>query len=166
MTDKLPENLLRLFTPRPPVRWVSSVDQPLEKRKTTQIDGIGAYLARAKEVDEKYKHLEQPTTESEAQKRDRIKAENRAKSEYMKAEGFKEACKCSLADRRNLHVELTISQSSLRKTRRSPAIPRRPCSSAALPTVPRKTTSRMLSLVGVVAKLRCVLLQIILSPID
>ncbi|CZS95877.1 related to U1 small nuclear ribonucleoprotein [Rhynchosporium agropyri] len=80
MTDKLPPNLLALFAPRPPLRWVPPSDHPAEDRKTANISGLASFLpqlAEYKETD----HYE--PTESWLQKKDRIKAEKREAQEAI-----------------------------------------------------------------------------------
>ena len=94
MTAQLPENLFRLFYPRPPLRFLPPTDHDPAKRHTMPITGLAAVLAQAKEVDAKYKDVETPTTESPIEKRARVKAENREKAEYMRTDGLKE-CKLS-----------------------------------------------------------------------
>jgi U1 small nuclear ribonucleoprotein 70kDa len=47
-------------------------------------------LAQAKEVDEKYKHLEHPPTESWLEKRDRVKLEKEGKLQHLLTDGRKE----------------------------------------------------------------------------
>jgi hypothetical protein len=87
MTDKLPPNLLALFTARPPLRWVPPCDTEPSQRKTPAITPVAPALAQAKEVDEKYKHLEHPPTESWLEKRDRIKLEKEKKLQHLRNEG-------------------------------------------------------------------------------
>lgn len=70
MTDKLPPNLLALFAPRPPVRYLPAADAALGERKTAKIDGLAQYL-------EAFKAAE-PTddwTESWLERRDRLQLE-------------------------------------------------------------------------------------------
>ena len=72
MTDKLPPNLLALFAPRPPLRWVDPPDHAPEKRKTAPIDGVAGFLGEL----QKYKQTDvYKPTESWLQARDRKKRE-------------------------------------------------------------------------------------------
>jgi len=90
MTDKLPPNLLALFTARPPLRWVPPCDTEPSQRKTPAITAVAPALTQAKEVDEKYKHLEHPPTESWLEKRDRVKLEKEEKLQHLHTEGRNE----------------------------------------------------------------------------
>jgi hypothetical protein len=87
MTDKLPPNLLALFAPRPPLRWVPPSDFAPEKRKTAPISGVAAYLSALQEYKET--DVYEPT-ESWLQRKDRIKLEKKAKMEKMMGEGIKD----------------------------------------------------------------------------
>lgn len=80
MTDKLPPNLLALFAPRPPLRWVEAPDYAPEKRKTAQIGGVAAFLPEL----QKYKETDsyQPT-ESWLEAYDRKKLEKKAAIEDL-----------------------------------------------------------------------------------
>lgn len=72
MTDKLPPNLLALFAPRPPLRWVPPSDHAPEERRTANISGVADFLPALqlyKETD-MYK-----PTESWLQMKDRKKLE-------------------------------------------------------------------------------------------
>lgn len=89
MTDKLPPNLLALFQPRPPLRYIPPQDTSPEDRalKQSQISGIAEFLpvlADYKETDEYH------PTESWLQRKERLKAEKRARLEEMAREDFKE----------------------------------------------------------------------------
>lgn len=75
MTDKLPPNLLALFAPRPPLRWVEPTDHAPEKRRTRAIAGVAQYLGEL----QKYKETDHFTpTESWLEARDRKKEEKKA----------------------------------------------------------------------------------------
>ncbi|KAI0834996.1 U1 small nuclear ribonucleoprotein of 70kDa MW N terminal-domain-containing protein [Hypoxylon sp. FL0890] len=80
MTDKLPPNLLALFAPRPPLRWVPAPDFPPEQRKTHPITGVAQYLPAL--FDYKDNDGYQPT-ESWLQMRDRKKLEKKARQEKI-----------------------------------------------------------------------------------
>jgi U1 small nuclear ribonucleoprotein len=87
MTDKLPPNLLALFAPRPPLRYILPGDFAPEDRKTVKIDGVGSYLAALKEYKETDVYEQ---TESWLQHHDRVKQEKKAKLEYLMKEGVKD----------------------------------------------------------------------------
>lgn len=93
MTDKLPPQLLALFAPRPPLRWVPQADQASEQRKTAVISGLADYLPAL----HAYKDSDgfQPT-ESWLQMRDRKKREAKLKQEKLLTEAPL-ACECSQA---------------------------------------------------------------------
>ncbi|KAI0902638.1 U1 small nuclear ribonucleoprotein of 70kDa MW N terminal-domain-containing protein [Annulohypoxylon nitens] len=84
MTDKLPPNLLALFAPRPPLRWVPAPDFPPEQRKTHAITGLSEYLPAL--VAYKDKDGYRPT-ESWLQMRDRKKLEKKTQQEKISTEG-------------------------------------------------------------------------------
>jgi U1 small nuclear ribonucleoprotein len=44
MTDKLPPNLLALFAPRPPLRYLEAPDYAPERRRTQPVSGVAAFL--------------------------------------------------------------------------------------------------------------------------
>src|ERR1700737_827995 len=54
MTDKLPPQLLSLFAPRPPLRYLLPADTAPEKRKTPQVSGIAKYLDEFLDHDKDY----------------------------------------------------------------------------------------------------------------
>ncbi|KZF26609.1 hypothetical protein L228DRAFT_15760 [Xylona heveae TC161] len=83
MTDKLPPNLLALFAPRPPLRYLPPSDHAQEERKTANITGVAQFLDQLRQPDDSY----QPT-ESWLQRRDRIKLEKKEKEEKHLTEGF------------------------------------------------------------------------------
>ncbi len=84
MTDKLPPNLLALFAPRPPLRWVPPPDVAPEQRKTTTVTGVGGYLQALAAYKEKDGFV---PTESWLQMRDRKKLEKQAEQEKLLTEG-------------------------------------------------------------------------------
>jgi U1 small nuclear ribonucleoprotein len=86
MTDKLPPNLLALFAPRPPLRWVEPPDYAPEKRKTAPVGGLAAFLPALEEY--KQTDVYHPT-ESWLQRRDRKKEEKIAAVEALKTEAPK-----------------------------------------------------------------------------
>lgn len=84
MTDKLPPNLLALFAPRPPLRWVPPADHAPEDRKTAIISGVGAFLPQLQEYKDTDDYV---ATESWLQKKDRIKLERKQKQDRLLKEG-------------------------------------------------------------------------------
>lgn len=84
MTDKLPPNLLALFAPRPPLRWVPPSDHAPEERKTAHVSGIAALLPQLQE----YKENDDYTpTESWLQRKDRVKLEKKQRQQKLLKEG-------------------------------------------------------------------------------
>ncbi|KAI9733178.1 MAG: hypothetical protein M1818_007296 [Claussenomyces sp. TS43310] len=84
MTDKLPPNLLALFAPRPPLRWVPPSDHAPEARKTANITGLASFLPALQEYKET--DVYEPT-ESWLQRKDRIALERKQKQEKLLDEG-------------------------------------------------------------------------------
>jgi U1 small nuclear ribonucleoprotein 70kDa len=84
MTDKLPPNLLALFAPRPPLRWVPPPDHAPEDRKTAPITGVAAFLPQLKEEFGDY-----TPTESWLEAKDRKILEKQAHQKYITGDGFK-----------------------------------------------------------------------------
>ncbi|KAG7122378.1 U1 small nuclear ribonucleoprotein 70 kDa like [Verticillium longisporum] len=84
MTDKLPPNLLALFAPRPPLRWVPPPDHAPEQRRTAPVSGIAAFLPALAEYKDQDGYV---PTESWLQMKDRKKQEHKAKLEQLAAEG-------------------------------------------------------------------------------
>lgn len=93
MTDKLPDNLLRLFVPRPPLRYMPPVDKAPTERTTVPITGLASVLERAKEVDAKFKDQERLATESPLEKQIRDRAEKaEQKLKLATKDGLKAVC--------------------------------------------------------------------------
>lgn len=91
MTDKLPPNLLALFQPRPPLRYIPPQDNAPEERavKKSQLSGLAAFLP---ELDDYKENDDYEPTESWLQQRDRKRYEDDLHhKEIEKAEfqGFK-----------------------------------------------------------------------------
>jgi U1 small nuclear ribonucleoprotein len=85
MTDKLPPQLLALFTPRPAVRFLPPSDFAPEDRHTPAIGGIGQYLSALQE----YKETDEyHPTESWLQRRDRIRREKMEKAKAQLEQGL------------------------------------------------------------------------------
>ncbi|KAM7192696.1 putative u1 small nuclear ribonucleoprotein [Naviculisporaceae sp. PSN 640] len=87
MTDKLPPNLLALFAPRPPLRFLSAIDHPPEERKTATPSGLAAYLPAIKAYEEEYKY---EPTESWLEAKDRKQLEKKAALEKFLEEAPKQ----------------------------------------------------------------------------
>ncbi|KAI0538498.1 U1 small nuclear ribonucleoprotein of 70kDa MW N terminal-domain-containing protein [Xylaria digitata] len=86
MTDKLPPNLLALFAPRPPLRWLPAPDHAPEERRTNKIIGLAEYLPHLAAYKDNDGHV---PTESWLQARDRKKLEKKEKQEKLLTEGPK-----------------------------------------------------------------------------
>lgn len=87
MTDKLPPNLLALFAPRPPLRWVPPTDVAAEDRKTANISGVAAFLPALASYEHEYEYH---PTESWLERRDRKKEEKKAEIQKLLTEGPKD----------------------------------------------------------------------------
>ncbi|KAK1674472.1 U1 small nuclear ribonucleoprotein of 70kDa MW N terminal-domain-containing protein [Colletotrichum godetiae] len=87
MTDKLPPNLLALFAPRPPLRWVAPPDHAPEARRTLPVSGLAEFLPALQQYKEEDEYK---PTESWLQMRDRKKLEKVAAVERLKTEGPKD----------------------------------------------------------------------------
>lgn len=83
MTDKLPPNLLALFAPRPPLRYLPHCDYEPSKRRTMPISGVAAFLEEFRKPDPNY-----VPTESWLQKCDRLQLEKKEKQERRIKEGL------------------------------------------------------------------------------
>ncbi|KAK3061137.1 hypothetical protein LTS18_006941 [Coniosporium uncinatum] len=87
MTDKLPPNLLALFAPRPPLRYLPPSDHNPEARTTAKIGGLAQFMPQLEE----YKQTDQyDPTESWLQRKDRLKQEAKEKLQRMQTDGIKE----------------------------------------------------------------------------
>lgn len=86
MTDKLPPNLLALFAPRPPLRWVPPCDNPPEQRKTAAISGIADFLPALASYEREYDYH---PTESWLDARERKKREKKDQAEKLVQEAPK-----------------------------------------------------------------------------
>ncbi|ETN44890.1 uncharacterized protein HMPREF1541_09765 [Cyphellophora europaea CBS 101466] len=87
MTDKLPPDLLQLFQPRPPVRYLQPLDNSPEERGTkgSELSGIAAFLGDLQEHKENDNYV---PTESWLQKRDRKRLEKQQRAAEMQKEDF------------------------------------------------------------------------------
>ncbi|KAK9422207.1 hypothetical protein SUNI508_04886 [Seiridium unicorne] len=86
MTDKLPPQLLALFAPRPPLRWVPPVDEAAENRRTANVAGLAEYLPALKAYKDNDGYV---PTESWLQMRDRKKREAKERREKLLTEAPK-----------------------------------------------------------------------------
>lgn len=84
MTDKLPPNLLALFAPRPPLRYLPPTDHAPNERRTARISALADFLPA---LDEYKKTDVYNPTESHEQRKDRIKQEKQKKADYLTSEG-------------------------------------------------------------------------------
>lgn len=92
MTDKLPPNLLALFAPRPPLRYLTPPDHAPEKRRTQAISGLAAFLPAL----QAYKETDvYEPTESWLEMRDRKKLERQKDLEALATDAPKN-CEISL----------------------------------------------------------------------
>src|SRR6201986_4439416 len=85
MTDKLPPQLLALFTPRPQIRYIPPSDHAPEDRYTPVIGGVAQYLQSLQEY--KATDVYNPT-ESWLQRRDRVKQESVEKNKKQLETGL------------------------------------------------------------------------------
>lgn len=94
MTDRLPHNLLALFQPRPPLRYMPPNDHPPEDRRTRRVDGIAQFvpMLQQKKLDAVQ---EPPATESWLERRDRKMLEKQAQQKWLVEEGYRELYKPS-----------------------------------------------------------------------
>ncbi|KAK4043501.1 U1 small nuclear ribonucleoprotein of 70kDa MW N terminal-domain-containing protein [Parachaetomium inaequale] len=86
MTDRLPPNLLALFAPRPPLRWVPPSDHAPEQRRTAAVSGVAQFLPALAEYEREYEYH---PTESWLEARDRKKREKAQQVEEAVTEGPK-----------------------------------------------------------------------------
>jgi U1 small nuclear ribonucleoprotein len=92
MTDKLPPNLLALFAPRPPLRYIPPSDRAPDDIKKSTISGVAGLVGELKNYPEEVPYN---ATESWLQRRARLKAEKEEQLEKHVTEGFKE-CKSKM----------------------------------------------------------------------
>lgn len=91
MTAQLPPNLLALFQPRPPLRWLNPSDYAPEDRTTAKIDGVAQYVQALQEKKEEAKN--DPHTMSQMEKADNAKLEKIEKQKWLMSEGYKQLYK-------------------------------------------------------------------------
>lgn len=83
MTDKLPPNLLALFAPRPPLRYLPHNDYAPHERKTQKVEGVAAFLEALRAPDPDF-----VPTESWLQKKDRKELEKKQEQEQFIKDGI------------------------------------------------------------------------------
>ncbi|SPO03026.1 related to U1 small nuclear ribonucleoprotein [Cephalotrichum gorgonifer] len=86
MTDKLPPNLLALFAPRPPLRYLDPPDFAPQHRKTQPISGLAQFLPALQAYKETDVYV---PTESWLEMKDRKKRERKEEIEKLLTEGPK-----------------------------------------------------------------------------
>lgn len=84
MTDKLPPNLLALFQPRPPLRYIPPSDRAPEDCKKSTISGVAGLLGDLKKYGEEVPYN---ATESWLQRQARLKVEKKERMERQLTEG-------------------------------------------------------------------------------
>ena len=87
MTDKLPPQLLALFQPRPPVRYIPPLDDSPEEKGTkgSTLGGLATFLPQ---IDDYKENDDYNPTESWLQTRDRRRAERKQRIEDMQKDDF------------------------------------------------------------------------------
>lgn len=139
MTDKLPPNLLALFAPRPPLRYMPPSDRAPEERRTAAISGVAAFIPALKE---KEAQADKSTyTESWLEKKERVKLEKTKKREYILNEAVK-LCEFDIST--SHHVKSQKLTSGFRQAERRPEHSRRPLQDPLrLPTELRYRSERL-----------------------
>lgn len=85
MTDKLPPNLLALFAPRPPLRYIPPSDRALDDIKPSHISGVAEFVPELKHYAEEVPYT---PTESWLQRKARLKEEKKQAIEKHLTEGL------------------------------------------------------------------------------
>jgi U1 small nuclear ribonucleoprotein 70kDa len=80
MTDKLPPQLLALFAPRPPLRYLPPSDTAPEKRKTAGISGLAKFISSVAWDDDGHS----PTETEEQKKIKRREAKVLRQEKYLR----------------------------------------------------------------------------------
>ena len=105
MTDKLPPNLLALFAPRPPLRYIPPSDRAPEDCKKSTIGGVAALVGELQKYGEEVPYN---ATESWLQRRARQKIEKKEHIERLITEGvekcmrFRDTDSCEIFEGRIL----------------------------------------------------------------
>lgn len=87
MTDKLPPNLLALFAPRPPLRYIPPADRAPDDIEPSKIGGVAQFIDELRKYGEEVPYN---ATESWLQRKARLKEERKANLERHLTEGLKE----------------------------------------------------------------------------
>lgn len=95
MTSKLPPNLLALFAPRPPIRYLppTEADRALDDVHPSKIGGIAQYLPELKKYEEEVPY---EPTDSWLQRKMRQKVEKKEKLQEHLTKGLEECMGCRL----------------------------------------------------------------------
>lgn len=118
MTDKLPPNLLALFAPRPPLRYIPPSDRAPDDIKKSTISGVAQFLDDLKKYDEEVPYH---PTESWLQRKARLKAEKKEKLEHYLTEEVKNCTYSVFSNRYHLLDKFMLTycfQMTLPRTRR------------------------------------------------
>lgn len=86
MTDKLPPNLLALFAPRPPLRYLPPTDRAPDDIKKSNLGGVAGLVGELKKYGEEVPYH---PTECWLQRKARLKAEKKERIERLLTEGVK-----------------------------------------------------------------------------
>lgn len=90
MSAQLPPQLLQLFLPRPPLRWLPPHDHAPEDRRTCNIDGVASFVPVLAEKAATADQDPVPISESWLERKDRVQREKEARQQYLKGDGAKE----------------------------------------------------------------------------
>lgn len=101
MTDKLPPNLLALFAPRPPLRYIPPSDRAPDDVKKSTISGVAGLVGELKKYEEEVPYN---ATESWLQRRARLKAEKEEELEKHLTEDFQQCISTMSSRRHSLHL--------------------------------------------------------------
>ncbi|KAJ2495472.1 hypothetical protein GGI11_008419 [Coemansia sp. RSA 2049] len=82
MTSRLPTDLLRLFTPRPPLKYVEPVDCPSDDKPRPKLTGISQYLSELTSTPKR------EPSETHRQQKERLKQERRVQARDNIARGM------------------------------------------------------------------------------
>ncbi|KAJ3414116.1 hypothetical protein HDV05_007060 [Chytridiales sp. JEL 0842] len=83
MTSQLPPNLLKLFAPRPPLKYLPPLGKQVSKKGRAAVSGIAEFLERSKGHDLDYVPAETP-----AERKKRVAAERKEKAEKAREEAL------------------------------------------------------------------------------
>jgi U1 small nuclear ribonucleoprotein 70kDa len=90
MTDKLPPNLLALFAPRPPLRYIPPTDRAPDDCQKSTIGGVASFLGELQNYGEEVPYN---ATESWLQRRSRLKTEKKERMDRQLTEGVEKCMK-------------------------------------------------------------------------